>query len=222
MTKLNARFLNTIDQIPAAEWNGLVGDSYPFLQHEFLDALEKSGSVSKSSGWIPSHLVVKDETGELVAAAPAYLKDNSYGEYVFDWSWADAWRRHGQAYYPKLLSAIPFTPATGPRLCVAEGESRAEVYRWMCAAVRQFAAGEELVKVEAWWEDQGRIHKSILRDKAGVAGGTFETLRYLTHKEDTDQAILVTESTFHPSPEHLSKASSKFKPAFIRWEYEKE
>jgi hypothetical protein len=82
---------------------------------------------------------------------------------------------------------------------------------------------KELVKVEAWWEDQGRIHKSVLREKAGVQGGVFETLRYLTKKDDeTDQAILVTESTFHPSPKHLSKPSSKFKPAFVRWQYEKE
>lgn len=80
---------------------------------------------------------------------------------------------------------------------------------------------KELVRVEAWWIDEGRVHKSILRDKAGVDGGEFETLRYLTRNE-SDQLVLVTESTFRPSAKHLNSSSSKFKPAFVRWNHVKE
>ena len=138
MTKLSAQFLNRVDQISAAEWNSLVGNAYPFLQHEFLNAMEKSGSASKSSGWIPSHLAVRDDNGELVAVAPAYLKDNSYGEYVFDWSWAHAYQQNRIPYYPKLLTAIPFTPCTGPRIKVADRPDKAEIYRFCLQKTIEF------------------------------------------------------------------------------------
>ena len=93
---------------------------HPFLKHAFLDALEATGCVGDESGWLPAHLVVRDEqSGRLVAAVPQYLKAHSWGEFVFDWSWAQAYQRAGLEYYPKLLSAIPFTPVTGPRLLVA-------------------------------------------------------------------------------------------------------
>ncbi|GAB6053580.1 GNAT family N-acetyltransferase [Magnetospira thiophila] len=105
-----------IGDIPAAQWDACAGDDNPFVSHAFLSALEDSGSVRPQTGWAPCHLTVEDETGQVQACAPLYLKGHSYGEYVFDWSWADAYRRAGQDYYPKLLCAVPFTPATGPRL----------------------------------------------------------------------------------------------------------
>jgi hypothetical protein len=108
-------FLSSIHQISAREWNALCPETYPFVRHEFLAALEDSGSTNAASGWQPQHLLIR-ERGELVAAMPLYLKQHSYGEYVFDWGWADAYRRHGYHYYPKLISAIPFTPCQGPRL----------------------------------------------------------------------------------------------------------
>ncbi|MEM9778119.1 MAG: peptidogalycan biosysnthesis protein, partial [Chloroflexota bacterium] len=103
MATFSAQFLQSIEEIPSAEWNGLAGGDYPFIQHEFLLALEKSGSASTESGWIPNHLAVRDQTNQLVAIAPAYLKDHSYGEYVFDWSWAHAYQQNRLPYYPKLL-----------------------------------------------------------------------------------------------------------------------
>lgn len=106
---------DSIDSIPASDWNRLAG-SQPFLQHEFLAALEHSGSVSAETGWQPQHLTCTDESGELVGALPLYLKSHSWGEYVFDWAWAEAYQRAGQRYYPKLVSAVPFTPVSGPRL----------------------------------------------------------------------------------------------------------
>ncbi|MFL2840657.1 MAG: GNAT family N-acetyltransferase [Pseudohongiellaceae bacterium] len=111
-------FLDSIALISAKDWNKLVGTDYPFLQHEFLFALEKSDCAAARSGWKPLHLVVKNNTGKLLALMPLYLKNNSMGEYVFDWSWADAYYQHGVEYYPKLVTAIPFTPSVGPRICI--------------------------------------------------------------------------------------------------------
>jgi predicted N-acyltransferase len=97
----------------------------PFLTHAFLNALETSKSVSPQAGWTSTHIVVKDATGRLAAAAPTYLKTHSMGEYVFDYGWADAYHRAGLKYYPKLQVAVPFTPATGRRLLVAPGQGEA-------------------------------------------------------------------------------------------------
>jgi uncharacterized protein len=110
-----------IAEIPAAEWNRLVDPDAPFLRHEFLVAMERHGCVGEALGWIPRHLALRDPQGRLEAAAPCYVKLNSYGELVFDWAWADAYRRHGLAYYPKLVVASPYTPATGPRILVTPG-----------------------------------------------------------------------------------------------------
>ncbi|HIM25216.1 MAG TPA: N-acetyltransferase [Rhodospirillales bacterium] len=110
--------LGSINEIEAEEWDACAGADYPFCRHGFLSALEDSGSAAAESGWMPRHLAVHDEDGILVACAPLYLKNHSYGEYVFDWGWADAYERTGGRYYPKLLCAVPFTPATGRRLLV--------------------------------------------------------------------------------------------------------
>jgi len=93
----------------------------PFVSHAFLAALEVSKSVGSRSGWLPQHLVVEGEAGEILAVAPCYLKSHSQGEYVFDHGWADAYERAGGSYYPKLQVAVPFTPVTGPRLLVKRG-----------------------------------------------------------------------------------------------------
>ncbi|MBZ0329398.1 GNAT family N-acetyltransferase [Halomonas sp. ANAO-440] len=120
MSELVLKKLPAIEAVTADAWNALVGHDHPFLRHEFLHALEASGSVGAATGWEPRHLTLWQ--GEaLVGAMPYYHKYHSYGEYVFDWNWADAWERAGGRYYPKGLTAIPFTPAPGPRLALAEG-----------------------------------------------------------------------------------------------------
>ena len=116
--------ITCIDTIPAGDWNRVSGSGQPFLRHEFLAALERHGCVGEAFGWLPRHVVAYDEDGQLVGAVPLYLKDNSYGEFVFDWAWADAWHRAGLAYYPKLVAAVPYTPVTGPRLLVRPGADR--------------------------------------------------------------------------------------------------
>ena len=107
----------------------------PFVSHEFLSALEESGCIGGRTGWSPAYLLVEDEAGTLLAAAPSFLKGHSQGEYVFDHSWADAYQRAGGRYYPKLQVAAPFTPATGPRLLVASGEREDEARRGLIAGL---------------------------------------------------------------------------------------
>lgn len=115
--------ISTISLIDAASWNELAGDD-PFSRHEFLSALEASGCIGSKTAWQPCHLLLRDRVGVLLAALPLYLKYDSRGEFVFDWSWADAYERAGHRYYPKLLSSIPFTPATGTRLLIADDADR--------------------------------------------------------------------------------------------------
>jgi predicted N-acyltransferase len=111
---LTLKISDSIADVDAVSWNKLVG-TMPLLSHAFLSALEDSHSVGKSSGWQPYPLLVYDGE-QLVGAMPLYLKSHSYGEYVFDWAWAEAYERSGVNYYPKLLAAIPFTPITSARL----------------------------------------------------------------------------------------------------------
>jgi len=122
---VTARTIGVIDEIAAADWNDVAapdgGTSNPFVSHAFLSALERSQSACPATGWAPCHLALEQD-GALIAAAPLYVKSHSYGEYVFDHHWADAYERAGGRYYPKLLCAAPFTPAPGPRLLCAQVE----------------------------------------------------------------------------------------------------
>ena len=109
-----------IGSIAADAWNAVAGDEYPFLRHEFLDAAESTGCVADDAGWLPCHLTIDNEDGSLRAAIPLYEKHHSWGEFVFDWAWANAYERAGFRYYPKLVSAAPSTPATSRRLLLAD------------------------------------------------------------------------------------------------------
>lgn len=134
-----AEFIDSLAAVSAAEWDAIAGTDYPFLRHAFLLGMEATACTTAATGWQPCHLLLRQH-GRLVALLPLYLKSHSYGEYVFDWSWADAWQRSGLSYYPKLVSAIPFTPATGPRFCVAPGEDTAILWNHALDAIRRFAA----------------------------------------------------------------------------------
>jgi predicted N-acyltransferase len=120
------RVFDDPSQIDARAWDALLESSAgatPFMRHAYLAAMHTSGSATEATGWLPQFLTVT-AGGELTAACPMYLKTHSYGEYVFDWAWADAYQRHGLHYYPKLLDAIPFTPVPGPRLLARDAASR--------------------------------------------------------------------------------------------------
>lgn len=140
---MEIRVVDKLKTIDSQQWNALLPDTYPFLRHEFLHALEVCGCLAPATGWTPCHFVA-EEDGRLIGAAPAYLKQHSYGEFVFDWSWADAYRRAGQRYYPKLLNAIPFTPSVGPRLLGSP-----EVRRCLAEAQRALTAEHDLSSAHA-------------------------------------------------------------------------
>ena len=114
---------SSIKDIPKDHWNCLVKDNNPLVSHEFLSAMETHNCVGEKFGWIPCHVAVY-ENEQLSAALPLYAKYNSYGEFVFDHSWADAYQRTGHAYFPKLVSAVPYTPARGQRLLCKPGDEK--------------------------------------------------------------------------------------------------
>jgi predicted N-acyltransferase len=132
---ITAKITNRIAEVDAAAWDACAGDDNPFISHAWLKACEDSESVSPSSGWGPSHLLIEDADGGLSACAPVYLKSHSRGEYIFDYGWADALERAGGDYYPKLLVASPFTPATGPRLLTRPGPEQAKARQTLITAL---------------------------------------------------------------------------------------
>jgi predicted N-acyltransferase len=139
-----ARIHGALSEIPAARWDALHDGRNPFVAHAFLEGMERHGVVDPANGWTPRHLALWDD-GELVAAAPAYLKENSHGEFVFDHAWAHAYARHGQAYFPKWLCAVPYSPVTGPRLLARDPALRPA----LAGALRAIAAEAGLSSVHA-------------------------------------------------------------------------
>lgn len=113
---LECRIIDDLSALPSHQWDALGGRDEPFLSHAFLCALERHGCLGSRFGWYPRHVTLRKPGGELVGALPLYIKTNNYGEFVFDWAWEQAWRQSGLHYYPKLVCAVPYTPATGTRL----------------------------------------------------------------------------------------------------------
>ncbi|MDF1563196.1 MAG: GNAT family N-acetyltransferase [Deltaproteobacteria bacterium] len=130
-----------LSEVPAPDWDALVPPDDPFSEHAFLLALEESGSVGEGTGWLPRHLLLH-RGGRLVGAAPCYLKTHSYGEYIFDWAWAEAAGRAGLPYYPKLVCAVPFTPVSGGRLLVHPEEDAQELRAALARGLTRLAEGE--------------------------------------------------------------------------------
>ncbi len=133
------KVLNDIREVAPDAWNACAGPGNPFVSHGFLRILEQSGSVSGRTGWLPQHLAIEDEDGTLIGAVPCYLKSHSYGEYVFDWGWADAFERAGGQYYPKLQISVPFTPVSGPRLMVRPGAETEQTRLMLAAGLMELA-----------------------------------------------------------------------------------
>jgi predicted N-acyltransferase len=148
-----------IGEIPAAAWDACAGDDNPFLSHAFLKALEDSRCVDEKAGWTPSHLVAEDGAGNVLSCAPLYLKSHSYGEYVFDWSWAEAWQRAGKRYYPKLQCAVPFTPVPGRRLLIHPDIPEPMLAPALGKVMTELAERAELSSVHATFatEEQARL-----------------------------------------------------------------
>ncbi|NKJ20054.1 hypothetical protein FHW85_000531 [Dyella sp. SG609] len=145
---LEARFHPRIEELPAAAWDALRTDGNPFLSHAFLAALERTGCIREDWGWQAHHLGLYEDE-RLVAAAPLYVKGNSHGEFVFDWSWAAAWERAGGDYYPKLLNAVPYSPVPGPRLLAGDGPQAPQRRETLVRAMRQLADAHGLSSIHA-------------------------------------------------------------------------
>jgi len=158
---VHCRTIDRIAEVAAADWDRLNRGDYPFARHAFLDGLEQTGCVRAGTGWRPQHMLVYEDAASKtpVGAAPLYLKSHSWGEYVFDFAWADAYERAGLPYYPKLLCAIPFTPATGPRLLVSPAARRPdEVRRALIQGIIRHAQRLELSSVHWLFTDGPDTH----------------------------------------------------------------
>jgi predicted N-acyltransferase len=140
------RIVRKIADVPRERWDSLASGCSPFLRWDWLDCFEQSGCVSEETGWLPHHLIVEREQA-IIAACPMYLKLHSMGEFVFDWEWADAARRAGIQYYPKMLVGVPFTPATGQRFLTAPGEDRRRLVEFMGQALRKIASDNKISSV---------------------------------------------------------------------------
>lgn len=160
------RLSTSVAALDKASWDACAGDANPFVSHDFLSILEESGSVGPGTGWSPAPITVEAADGTILAAAPAYLKNHSQGEYVFDYSWADAWERAGGQYYPKLQVAAPFSPVPGPRMLLREADAGPALLKGIEAVVDQndlssahatFIAPEEVERYRAagWLIRQG-------------------------------------------------------------------
>ena len=129
-------FLDSIQEVSKDEWERVLNSDYPFLKYDFLKTLEITKCVSPEQGWTPLHLVVSSDE-EILALMPLYIKTDSQGEFIFDWSWADAYYRNGLDYYPKLVSSIPFTPASGPRILISSKARSSEIIKEVSHALKQ-------------------------------------------------------------------------------------
>ncbi len=153
--------IGELSEVPRDEWNRLAGPNNPFLRHEFLSALEQHRCLQEY-GWYPQHILLHDDQ-TLIGAAPMYIKDNSYGEMVFDWGWAEAYQRAGLPYYPKLVSAIPYTPATGPRLLCADAELYPAVAEQLMKAAISHAEHHNMSSVH--WLFTDKRDTALLQNK---------------------------------------------------------
>jgi hypothetical protein len=144
----------SIAEIPAAAWDACAGDVNPSVAHVFLNALEESGSATARTGWTPQHLSIAGPDGTILGVVPLYAKTHSYGEYVFDYGWADAYERAGGRYYPKLLNAVPFTPVPGPRLLLHPA-APAETRTHLIAAMVELANRRRISSVHVNFPEPG-------------------------------------------------------------------
>ena len=171
MTELRIQVIQSVSEIGAEDWGALAAKHNPFVGRSFLEALEEGGSLTPERGWIPRYLVARTNGGQAVGFVPLFIKLHSYGEYFFDHAWASPMTRQGIDYYPKMTVAIPFTPATGDRIWIAEGWDREHL-------------GRELIRASIWVGEQfqvSSIHWLFCTEeeqKMARRSPVFPTLRY--------------------------------------------
>lgn len=161
-TVFKARIVTSLQEIDPAAWNAVANPDGlpfdPFLSWDFLEALEASGAAIPETGWSPCHVVIEDPNNSIIAAMPLYAKTHSQGEFVFDHSWAEAYERAGGQYFPKLLSAVPFTPVTGRRLLVKPGPDQIRLSNALVSAAIQVAAQNDFSSLHVNFIDPNQAH----------------------------------------------------------------
>lgn len=168
---LTLRAAASLSDVTAEQWDACAGSANPFVSHAFLSAVEESGSATAERGWLGQHLLLERPDGTLLGAVPLYLKSHSYGEYVFDWGWADAYERAGGHYYPKLQSSVPFTPVTGPRLLSRPGEDRDRICRMLIAGLAEVTKRHEASSLHITFperEEWARLGEAGLLTRIGL------------------------------------------------------
>jgi predicted N-acyltransferase len=172
---LTLRVVAALSEVEAQAWDAcagtLDGRGNPFVSHAFLSALEESGSATAERGWLPQHLLLEAGDGTLLGAVPLYLKGHSFGEYVFDWGWADAYERAGGTYYPKLQSSVPFTPVTGPRLLSRPGTDRAAVSEALIGGLGELTKRHEVSSLHVTFperEEWERLGEAGMLTRTGL------------------------------------------------------
>jgi uncharacterized protein len=184
-----ARILESIAHIDARSWNALAGVAQPFLRHEFFLALEESGCAAARTGWAPRHLIVEDAKGVPAAAMPLFRKAHSRGEFVFDFSWAGAYAQQGLSYYPKLLTAVPFTPVSGPRVLVAPNVDGKAVTKSVVRAALDYARSEQL---SSWHVLFPTDETAADLDRAGLILRRDCQFHWYNHGYESFEAFLAT------------------------------
>ena len=157
---METRIVRRLSEIPAATWDAIAGDDDPFVEHAFLELLESSRSVGPGTGWEPRHVTIWDGA-TLVGALPTYLKDDSWGEFVFDFQWARAAQAARIRYYPKLVAMVPYTPATGTRFLVANDRDRALIVRALLEAARALAIEEGASSLHVHYLDEAERNEAL-------------------------------------------------------------
>jgi predicted N-acyltransferase len=189
VTSRPARILESIAQIDARSWNALAGAAQPFLRHEFLLALEQSGCAAARTGWTPRHLIIEDAKGVPAAAMPLFRKAHSRGEFVFDFSWAGAYAQEGLQYYPKLLTAVPFTPVSGPRVLVGPNVDGKAITRSVVHAALDYARSEQL---SSWHVLFPTDETAADLDRAGLILRRDCQFHWYNHGYESFEAFLAT------------------------------
>ncbi len=195
--EVTIRVVRSFSEIKPAEWDLLSGASRsghgynPFISHAFLSALEDSGSATAETGWMGHHLLLEQE-GRLLGAIPCYLKSHSQGEYVFDYGWADAFQRAGGRYYPKLQASVPFTPATGPRLLVRQGEDVALVQDLLAQGLQQVARELGTSSAHVTFLPQGELPSLT---EAGFLHRTDQQFHFINRGYSNHEAFLAELSS---------------------------
>lgn len=154
------RVIPRISDVDEAHWNALLApESGPFVKYAFLDALEKTGCVGGNTGWQIAHLLIETQHSELVGAMPLYLKNHSYGEFVFDWAWAQAYEQNNMSYYPKALSAIPFTPVRGPRVLALGTMNKIVIQEMLITGLKALTSQNSLSSAHVLFPEKGELEE---------------------------------------------------------------